>query len=41
VFGTTYTGRYLVVVLADALDGRDDDKTIPVHKIRALIADAS
>jgi hypothetical protein len=23
VFGTTYTGRHLVVVLADALDGRD------------------
>lgn len=23
VFGTTYAGRHLVVVLADALDGRD------------------
>ncbi len=23
VFGTTHTGRHLVIVLADALDGRD------------------
>jgi uncharacterized DUF497 family protein len=23
VFGATYAGRYLVIVLADALDGRD------------------